>query len=35
MQPYDGAPDTAAHADDRYYYHLEGGYYYELADDQE
>jgi hypothetical protein len=34
MQPDDGAPEIAATIDDRYYY-LEGGYYYELADDQE
>jgi hypothetical protein len=34
MQPDDGAPETVAPADD-YYYHPLGGYYYELADDQE
>jgi hypothetical protein len=34
MQPDDGAPETVAPADDRYYY-PEGGYFYELADDQE
>jgi hypothetical protein len=30
MQPDDGAPKTAAPADD-YYYYTEDGYYYELA----
>jgi hypothetical protein len=34
MQPDNGALEPAAPADD-YYYHPEGGYYYELADDQE
>ena len=34
MQPDDGAPETAAPTDD-YHYYPEGGYYYELADDQE
>jgi hypothetical protein len=28
-------PETAAPVDDRYHYHLESGYFYELADDQE
>jgi hypothetical protein len=34
MQPDDEAPDTAAPADDRYYY-PEGGYYFKLVIDQE
>jgi hypothetical protein len=34
MQLDDGAPETATPADD-YYYHPEGGYYFELTDDQE
>jgi hypothetical protein len=34
MQPNDGAPEPAAPVDD-YNYHPEGGYYYELPDDQE
>jgi hypothetical protein len=31
----DGDHETAAPADVRYYYHLESGYFYELADDQD
>jgi hypothetical protein len=32
--PEDGAPETDAPSID-YYYHPEGGYFYELADDEE
>jgi hypothetical protein len=34
LQPDEGAHETAAPVDDCYY-HPEGGYYFELADDQE
>jgi hypothetical protein len=36
MQPDGGAPETAAPVDDySYHYYPAGGYFYELADDQE
>jgi hypothetical protein len=36
VQPDDRAPETAAPVDDfSYHFYLEGGYFYELADDQE